>query len=207
MQLKTKWLRWLHPTARLSGGSVQGPAALLMAEDACTGCRALTSWSREHGQPQLGDERVRATHRAPALCQHAKALLCQQLKPCQRATGSLKQQQSLVQHLLAMPQSPACAPPPPRAGLCPKTPSATATDPGRLGSLLGTDTTGSVAASTHGEILISCHKQREPWLCTTLWAHPLVLRWAQSSPCSSRSRAVSCVYCLILSTPSGSHRR
>lgn len=40
-------------------------------------------------------------------------------------------------------------------------------------SLLGTDTAGSVAASTRGEILISCHKQGVPWLYTMLWGSPL----------------------------------
>lgn len=87
LQLKTKWLCWFHLMARLPGGSAQGPAALLMAEGTSTGCRALTSWSREQGQPQWGYERVRAMHQLPALCQHAKVFLCQQLKPCQRAGG------------------------------------------------------------------------------------------------------------------------
>lgn len=87
LQLRNKWLHWFHPMARLSGASVQEPAASLVAAGTCRDSWALTSSSREHGQPRLGDKRVWAMHQLPAFSQPAKVLLCQQLLPCQRPEG------------------------------------------------------------------------------------------------------------------------
>lgn len=157
LQLRNKRLRWFHPTAQLSGASVWGLVASLMAVGTCTNSRALTSQSREHGQPHLGDERVWAMHQLLAFSQHAKVLLCQQLMPCQRAEGKPqaagKPGSASSCHTAAMPQGPAYASPPACVGVHPNPSPAAITDPSRLTSTLGTDSPGSVAASACGEVL------------------------------------------------------